>query len=184
MPRAFCWVSVFISSDWNMTSEITKGAATPDSPAKYFAFVAVQAIGFGIVMVNGVPLYRQMASDFSKHQPQRGVLWWALAAVVLIQAAYWLRVRLQPALPRGGNVVLAHLISFVGRLSFILGSSTFTVMFLVRFEELSLPPHRVLMVLALLFSLFCFTLELEQLGRALNRPGAHPEPRPTVGPPP
>ena len=161
-----------------MASEITKGAIIPDSPAKYFAFVTVQTVGFGIVMVNGVPLYRQMASDFSKHQPQRGILWWALAAVVLIQTAYWLRVRLQPARPRGGNVVLAHLISFVGRLSFILGSSTFTVMFLVRFEELSLPPHRVLMLLALLFSLFCFSLELEQLGSALGRPGANRDHRP------
>ena len=156
-----------------MASEITKAGAEPGSPAKYLMFVAVQAVGFSIVMANGVPIYRQMTSDFSKHQPQPGILWWAVAAVVLIQAAYWLRVRLQPVLPRGGNTVLSHLILFIGRLSFILASSTFTVMFIVRFEELSLPPHRVLMVLALLFSLFCFTLELEQLGRALNSSGAN-----------
>jgi hypothetical protein len=160
-----------------MAAEIAKVVTEPGSPAKYLMFVAVQTVGFGIVMANSAPIYRQMAGDFSKHQPQPGILWWAVAAVILIQTAYWLRVRLQPALPRGGNVVLAHLVLFIGRLSFILGSSTFTVMFLVRFAELSLPPQRVLMVLALLFSMFCFTLELEQLGRALNGPVANRETR-------
>jgi len=64
--------------------------------------------------------------------------------------------------------VAGHLAGFVARLSFILASSTFAVMFFVRFEQLSLPPHRILMVLALLFSLFCYTLELERLARAIQ----------------
>jgi len=163
-----------------MASAITKAQSESGRPVKYFLCFAVQAVGFGIVMANGVPIYRQMARDFSRHQPQPGVLWWALAAVLLIQTAYWWRVWWQPALPRRGSILLAHLVAFVGRLSFILASSTFAIMFLVRFEELSLPAHRVFLLLALLFSLFCFTLELEQLGRALNRPDPKCEPKPNV----
>lgn len=147
-------------------------------PAKYFALVAIQAAGFGLVVINGAPIYRQMAIDFSKHKPLPGIPWWGGAAVVLIQAAYWLRVWLQPALPQGGNVVLAHVIAFAGRLSFILASSTFSLMFFVRFEELSLSLYRLVLLLALLFSVFCFTLELEQLGRALNGTSASREPVP------
>jgi hypothetical protein len=134
----------------------------------YLFLFALQTAGAAIVMMNGLPIYRQMVGDFSKHQAEPGILWWAVAAVALIQVAYWLRVRLQPPLPRGAHIVAGHLVGFVARLSFILASSTFAVMFFVRFEQLSLPPHRILMVLALLFSLFCYTLELERLARAIQ----------------
>jgi len=134
----------------------------------YFFLFAVQTAGAVIVVVNGVPIYRQIAGDFANHQPEPGILWWAVAAVALIQIAYWIRVRLQPPLPQRGHVVIGHLTAFVARLSFILASSTFAVVFFIRFDQLSLPPHRVLMVLALLFSIFCWTLELERLARAIH----------------
>ncbi|MCW5555709.1 MAG: hypothetical protein KIS67_26565 [Verrucomicrobiae bacterium] len=134
----------------------------------YLLLVAAQTVGAAIVLVNAVPIYRQMVGDFSRHQPQPGILWWAVVAVVLMQAAYWLRVRLGLPLPAGGHVVIGHLAAFVARLSFILASAMFTVIFFVRFEELPLSPQRILMVLALLFSMFCWTLELERLARALH----------------
>jgi hypothetical protein len=155
-----------------MTDQVSEAKSLERGAGTYFCCFGLQALGFGIVLVNGVPIYRQIASDFSHHEPQPGVLWWALGAVLLMQTAYWLRVRWQPALPHGKQILLAHLVAFVGRLSFILGSSTFSVLFLVRYAELSLPPHRVILVLAMLFSIFCFTLELEQLGRSLNGAGA------------
>jgi hypothetical protein len=161
-----------------MDAETINSAKATAGPAKYLAFVAVQAAGFGLVVVNGAPIYRQMAVDFSKHKPVAGISWWEVASVILIQAAYWLRVWLKPALPQGGNALLAHVVAFVGRLSFILASSTFSIIFLVRFEELSMPLHRLLLLVALLFSVFCFTLELEQLGRALNGANEHSKPFP------
>jgi hypothetical protein len=137
----------------------------------YYLLLAMQTGGASIVLINGIPIYRQMAGDFSKHQPQPAVLWWALVSVALIQIAYWLRLRLQPARPQGTHVLTSHLVSFVARLSFILASSTFGVMFFVRFEELSLSPSRISVVLALLFSMFCYTLELDGLARALQPRG-------------
>jgi hypothetical protein len=135
----------------------------------YFSLLAAQTAGAAMVMVNGVPIYRQLTSDFARHQPHPGILWWAVGAVLVIQGAYWLRVRLEPPLPQGGRIILGHLAGFVARLSFIVSSSTFAVIFLVRFEQLSLPPHRVVMLLALLFSMFCWTLELERLAKALHK---------------
>jgi len=61
---------------------------------------------------------------------------------------------------------------FVARLSFIFASASFTVIFFARFDQLSPPPHRILIVLALLFSFFCYTLELERLAKALSPPGS------------
>ena len=149
-------------------------AGTRPGLALYLTLFAVQTAGAAIAFINGVPIYRQMVGDFAKHQPQPGILWWAVAAVALIQGAYWLRVRLRLPLPRGGHVVVGHLASFVARLSFILASSTFAVMFFVRFEQLPLPLHRILMLLALLFSLFCYTLELERLAKALHGTEGNP----------
>jgi hypothetical protein len=137
----------------------------------YFLLLAVQTAGAVIVLVNGVPIYRQMVAGAGRPEPHPGILWWAVAAVTLIQGAYWLRVRLNKALPAGGYTFIGHIAQFVGRLSFIFASSTFTVVFLARFEELSMPPQRVVMVLALLFSLFCYSLELERLARALHGNG-------------
>jgi hypothetical protein len=137
------------------------------TPGLYLLLLCVQTIGAVVVFINGVPIYRQMTGDFSRHEPNPGVLWWAVVAVILIQFAYWLRVRLQPPLPQKGHIFVGHVASFIARLSFILASSTFSAVFLVRFEQLSLPPQRIVMLLVILFSLFCYTLELERLAKAL-----------------
>jgi uncharacterized membrane-anchored protein len=147
---------------------VARAMEAPRGPGLYLLLLAVQTAGVVMVLMNGVPIYRQMAGDFSKHQSQPGVLWWAVMAAALIQVAYWLRIRLQPPLPRGVHVVISHLVSFVARLSFVLASSSFAVMFLVRFEQLSLSPRRIALVLALLFSMFCYTLELDRLARSLQ----------------
>lgn len=152
----------------NRRDQAAAAAETGSGLGTYFLLLAVQTAGAVMVLMNGVPIYRQIAGDFSRHQPQPGILWWAVAAVALIQIAYWIRVRLQPSLPPRGHVVIGHLAAFVARLSFILASSTFTVFFFVRFEQLSLSPQRIVMILALLFSMFCWTLELERLARAIQ----------------
>ena len=134
----------------------------------YPFLLALQTAVAAMVLVNGAPIYRQITTDFAPHQPRPVILWWAAAAVVLIQVGYWLRVWLQPPMPGSTHVLIAHLAAFVARLSFILASSTFTVVFFVRFEQLSLPPRRILMMLALLFSMFCWTSELDRLAKALQ----------------
>ena len=149
-------------------SQVTSVSENRNGLGLYFLLLAVQTAGAAIVLVHGVPIYRKLAGDFANHRPDPGILWWAVVAVVLIQTSYWIRMRLQPRMPRNAHVVLGHLASFVARLSFIFASSSFTVLFLVRFDQLSLPPHRILMVFALLFSLFCYTLELERLARSLH----------------
>ncbi len=134
----------------------------------YFLLLAVQTAGAALLLINGVPIYRQAVGDFSQHRPQPGILWWAVAAVGMIQGAYWTAMRLRVAPPKSGQVVIGHLAAFVARLSFIFASSSFTLIFIVRFEDLNLPFDRILMLLAMLFSMFCYTLELERLAKALH----------------
>jgi hypothetical protein len=137
-------------------------------PSIYGLLIGVQKLGAVLVFANAVPIYRRMAGDFAGHKPEPGLLWWALAAVLLIQGGYWARIRLSPALPRWGNVVLGHLVHFGARLSFVFASSAFALMFFVRFDNRSMPPRRIAMVLLLLFSMLCYMLELERLAKALR----------------
>ncbi|MGE5295898.1 MAG: hypothetical protein ACM3VT_13820 [Solirubrobacterales bacterium] len=136
----------------------------------YFSLLSVQTAGVAILLANLIPLYRLMALDFASYRPDPRS-WWAIAGILLIQVAYWLRVRLQPPLPRARNIVLGHVVSFAARLSFVAVTAAFTDMFLKRYEslkELNYPPLRVLAVLVLFFSIFCWTLELEHLAKALQ----------------
>jgi hypothetical protein len=68
---------------------------------------------------------------------------------------------------RGDHAIAGHIISFVARLSFVAATSTFSFVFLNHFGKLNLPSHRMVLILALLFSLFCWNLELERLAKAL-----------------
>jgi hypothetical protein len=56
---------------------------------------------------------------------------------------------------------------FVARLVFLLGSAAFSLLFIVNTPPDSIPVFRYLLLLAMLFSLFCYTLELERLGKTL-----------------
>ena len=63
---------------------------------------------------------------------------------------------------------------FLGRLAFIFGGSLFAVVFFRHLPEINesadtwLMLRRGLQLVASLFALFCATLELERLGRALG----------------
>jgi len=130
--------------------------------------LAAETLGVAIILADGVPLYKQVIRNVEGHTAQPGVLWWAAAAVVLVQVSYWLRQRFPIADPVTGHPVIAHVLLFFGRLAFVFVTSVFSFVFLVNYEELDVPPHRSVMLLMLLFSMFCWTLDLERFARALG----------------
>ena len=136
----------------------------------YWVLLSAQLVGVVILLMNMIPLYRVMVLDFSRYTPDAKP-WWAVAGMLFTQTAYWLRVRLHPPLPRTRSVVLGHIVAFVARIGFVSATAAFTVMFLNRFEalrDMSYPPLRALGVLMICFTLFCATLELEHLAKALQ----------------
>src|SRR6266436_321650 len=76
---------------------------------RYVLLLVVQTAGAAIVLVNGLPIYRQLTRDFGNHKPQPGVLWWAIGAAAMIQAAYWPGRRLCPPRPPKGQAAASHL---------------------------------------------------------------------------
>ena len=144
----------------------------------YFLLFAVQTIGAAILFWYTVPLFRQVLLDPGGHEVRPERLIWSLSAVVLMQAGYWIRHRLRPPLPQLRNALFGYVVLFVARMSFVLATAVFGFVFIVRRPEFQISASRYFAVIIGLFALFCYTQELEQLGRAL----IGPEPSKRVSP--
>ena len=153
-----------------MAAEVTSAPEKKEAPGLwlYGLLVAIQTAAAGLIIWNGLPIYRQLVADPTKHVPQRSTLVWSAGTVALIQVAFWLCRRLYPKLPQGGHFLISQVVLFLGRLCFVIATSTFSVVFVLRPHQLTLPPLRVALLLAVLFSVFCYTQELDRLGRALQ----------------
>ena len=154
-------------------SELSKPEA-PRGPGTYFALLAVQTLGIAVILLNGIPLYHEMMRDLTRHKPDPGVQWWGWAGMALVFGAYALRIRLRPPMPKSGHALVGHLLSFLGRLTFVVATSTFSLVFVNHFGELNIPPLRMALLLLLLFAMFCWNLELERLARALMGKAGEP----------
>lgn len=98
-----------------------------------------------------------------------------VAAMCSSQAAYWYRLA-NIEIPKWRSVVFGHLLGFASRLSFVFGGALFSVFFLRHAPELgsnagaTILLSRMAILLASLFCLYCFALELERLGNSLQSP--------------
>ena len=135
--------------------------------SRYFFLFAMQTIGAAILFWYTVPLFRQVLLDPGSHVPRTENLLWSLSAIALMQAGYWIRHRLRPLLPQFRNALIGYIVLFVARMSFVLATSIFGFVFIMRRPELQIPTSRYLVVIIALFALFCYVQELEQLGRAM-----------------
>ncbi|MGO4735060.1 hypothetical protein AB4099_00840 [Bosea sp. 2KB_26] len=95
-----------------------------------------------------------------------------MLAVVIGQACYWWRLRhvTIPASYRG--LVIGHLVSFAARIGFIFGGALFSLYYLRHVPVLDLGyldlSWRGALLIAVIFALYCYTLELERLGNAMQ----------------
>lgn len=129
------------------------------------AFVILAAIGWVFrTLIDGLGVLHR-ASPL-----ELGLL---IGAIYAFQSAYWYRIK-SISIPQWRSIVLGHVLGFTSRLSFIFGGALFSLFFLRHVPELSssegafvlLP--RVAILLASLFCLYCYSLELERLANALQ----------------
>jgi hypothetical protein len=148
-----------------------------DQPRKaaYLLLLAAQVIGAVFVMWNALPGFGQLVLNPGNQPPYNPYEdSWTIAALLVMQAAYWYRLLRIPIPFQGSSLVLNHLFLFLGRLSFIFGGALFSVVFFRHLPELDpdinilLMARRGLVLVGTLFALFCVTLELERLGHAIG----------------
>jgi hypothetical protein len=142
-------------------------AAGADRPRLYWLLFGMQTLGALVLYGNGIPLYRRVYFEPGTHQAELAGLLWSVPAIALMQAAYWIDFRLRPPLPRFVQPVLGHIVLCAGRFGFIFATGVFTFLFLLPRAELTVPPGRYVVALFGLFSLYCYTLEVDRFGRAM-----------------
>jgi len=133
-----------------------------------------ESTGALMILWNGVPIHQRLLMGHATQPEGPSVFILSAVAVILIQSAYWIRLRCFPPLRFKRQLVLGHAIQFVGRLSFVFIGGMFSVVFFTRFEELEFSIWKALFLLAVLFSLFCYTLDFDRIAKAFSEPAAEP----------
>ncbi len=135
----------------------------------YYTLLSIQTAGSGLFFSYGTPIYRQLLAG-SKARLEVDVILASVASIALIQIAYWTAWRRIPRLRCGYHPLLGHVAQFVGRLSFTLAGGFFSTVFIVRFQQLDFSTWRVVLLIALLFSAYCYSQELDRFAAALKSP--------------
>lgn len=150
---------------------LTAGRAT----AAYAVLLAVQTAASVYLFVLVFPTFQHMLSNIGTRMVlPSGFGLKVLSASVILQCAYWMRYSFVPVASGFQNVVIGHFVQFAGRASFFFASALFSTIFFRHgpevvgfFASLEVVPWFFLIV-GMLFSQFCYALELDRLGRSIE----------------
>jgi hypothetical protein len=139
--------------------------------AFYWILFLGQTIGDATILAHLIPLYRQFITSGLAERTPTSILVFATLGVILTQVCYWLGQLWFATLSLGHHRLLGHVILFLSRLNFIFAAAVFSAVYLVRFNQVDISFGGFVILATVLFSIFCYTLELERIGRALVEPG-------------
>ena len=89
---------------------------------------AAESTGALMILWNGVPIHQRLLMGHTAQQADPSVFVLGAVAVILIQSAYWIRLRCLSQLQLKRQLVLGHAIQFLGRLSFVFIGGMFRVL--------------------------------------------------------
>jgi hypothetical protein len=154
---------------------------TPDDQSRmkragiYLSLLAIQTAGATFLFWVVFPVFQHMVRRSGV--PQDLTLRTEISimvAALLMQGCYWSRYRWVPIWIPLRNAAIGHGLMFASRASFFFGGALFSAIFFRHLPELdALPPLgqatvRGVGVMTILFALFCYSVELERLGRAIE----------------
>ena len=142
----------------------------------YELLLVMETLAVLIILWSLLPLYPAVAIS-AGHQigvlPESPIP--LMAALVLFHCVYWFRLLRVPVSMVRHSLVASHGVLFLGRLSFIFGTSFFALIVYRHLPQLVvwnayLLAARFAVAICILFSLYCYSTELERLGIALRPP--------------
>jgi len=174
--RLFRIAEVFPPSMNRLSSSFD--AYTAEKRARFWLLLAVQTVSVLLLLWSATPIYRTiLAAPGQKLEVMPGSPVVIVLSLVAFHGAYWYRLVRVPIVIGRHGMLLSHLAVFLGRLSFIFGGALFALVIYRHLPDLSqaVDPiqlvSRMLAMLAIQFSLFCYTLELERVGTAMRPAG-------------
>ncbi|WP_261322838.1 hypothetical protein [Rhizobium leguminosarum] len=121
------------------------------------------------------PIFHGLVTNLGERQTldlsdQVGIV----VSAALLHCCYWTRLKWVPVTRPFHSVFVAHLLFFASRVSFFFGGALFSAIFFRHLPELdAFPPFaqafvKSVYVAATLFGLFCYSLELDRFGKAIE----------------
>ena len=156
-------------------------AASRSTAIVYAALLCAETLLAGLLFWIIFPVFRQVVSRLGETLDiGADTVVAAISFAVILQGCYWARFFGVPLPTPFHNVVVAHILMFASRASFFFSGALFSVVFFRHGPVLAaLPPIaemliRITALFACLFALFCYSLELERLARAIGEPQGNP----------
>jgi hypothetical protein len=136
---------------------------------RYALLVAMQTVGQLMILLQGIPAYRRLLDSraYEGQIPTSLALWFGFG-VLLVQSGYWINHQWGSEIVLRRRVVPGHLILFFARLNIIFFGGLFSATYFLRYDVINVTVLNMTLLAAVLFSGFCYTLELERLGRRLG----------------
>lgn len=143
----------------------------------YLLLIITQTIAATVLFWTIFPLFQAIVTQAGRPQdPAASTIVVSAASTLVLQLAYWYRYgRVEMWVPLH-SALMGHVLMFASRASFFFGAALFSAVFFRHIPQLEALPTlgmaiaKVLGFLFMLFSLFCYALELERLGRAIELP--------------
>jgi hypothetical protein len=134
----------------------------------FWSLLAVQTLGAVVIIWVGLPIFQHLSSAESGGATFR-VFAIALAAVAVMQAAYWpahvLKLRLHFHFRR--NAVLGHVLICMGEFSLFFIAGLVTVALFLQFRGLQHHLWKMGILILGLFAMSCYKYQLMSLGEIL-----------------
>lgn len=149
--------------------------------AAYVTLLASQTLAASVIFWASFPIFQQVIAQSGQLQSvPRSTFVSILTSPVVLQVCYWRRYRRVAIWAPWRNVFVGHLLLFAGRASFFFGGALFSAIFFRHLPQLdALPPlgqgvAKFVLFMSVLFSLFCYALEIEGLGREVEQGTSRP----------
>jgi hypothetical protein len=137
------------------------------APVYPFLF-ALEVAGAITVLWHGVPIYRSLLEGTFIQRADFAVIAWAIVGSLLIQIPYWIStLKIFHLLAVPHHIFAGHALMFLARLNFVFVGGLFSAVVIVRDTDLEFVAWRAALLGVVLFSMFCFSIELERLGKLL-----------------
>lgn len=142
----------------------------------FWCLFTVQVAGMLVILWFGLPVYWRLHSGRIDGATFPVFLVVGLTVVVM-QWAYWLAYPLQRKLRFRRNVFVGHMLVWCGELSYFFPHALAALIVFDRYKELDeqkFVPERWLVLVAILFAVYCFKHQLESLGNAIIERDSEP----------
>lgn len=132
----------------------------------YLLAVIAAIVAAGVIFWKGREVYRHLL--FGGAAATDGDIAVITICVAVVQVAFWCVLVNRPPFKLPRNLLLSNLVLFISRISFMLAGALFSIVIFVRLEELNIRFSALVLFTLVLFTIFCFSRWLEQIGRALG----------------